>query len=80
MFLIWLIYQSILDCFGLYMSYQMSGIDSSFMQFMPMPSLSTHLFSLALHGGLIYFICTPNIKALFQSKVDDEQLTEELEI
>jgi hypothetical protein len=79
MFLVWLIYQSILDCFGLYMCYQFSDIPDSFPTFMPMPNLSQYLFQLVFHGGLIYFICKPTTKALFPNTVDEEPLTDEAE-
>lgn len=78
MLLFWLIYQCILDCSSLYIYYKMSGIDDSFMRLMPIPDFSGTLLSLALHSGLIYFICKPNIKSFFQSKTDGEPETEEL--
>lgn len=78
MFLFWLIYQSIQDCIGLYICYQLSDIPDSFLLFMPMPSTSQYIFQLLFHGGLIYFIFRPNIKILFISNVDDKPVTEEV--
>ncbi|MBS1635805.1 MAG: hypothetical protein JST26_07760 [Bacteroidetes bacterium] len=72
MLLIWLVYQLILDCSGLYLFFKMSGIGDSFMQFMPMPDLSAILFGVVFHGGLIYFIFKPNVKALFPDKSDNK--------
>jgi hypothetical protein len=78
MLLIWLIIQTLLDCSGLYMCYQLSGIGDSFSQFMPMPSLYSYLMGLAFHGTLLYFICKPNIRSLFRRKDENEALDADL--
>ncbi|MES2566278.1 MAG: hypothetical protein V4565_05395 [Bacteroidota bacterium] len=76
MLLVWLVYQGVLDCFGLYMCYELAGIDNLITQLMPMPNSSNYIFMLALHCGLIYFICKPTIRVLFEDK--EPQATSEM--
>ncbi len=75
MLLIWLIYQSMLNCFSLYVCYQFSNISDEYTGFMPIPGVSQCLFQLAFHGSLLYFICKPNVKALFPGLVDDKPMS-----
>ncbi len=80
MFLVWLIYQIIIDLTYLYMCYQLSGIDNPVSRLMPLPSVSTYLAVLFFHAALVYFICKPSIKTLFSNNVDNEPQTENQEV
>ena len=72
MFLIWLIYQIMMDITYLYMTSQLPDVDSSFSQIIELPSVSSYILKLLIHSAFIYFICKPTIRNLFH-KVEEIQ-------
>ncbi len=71
MFLIWLIYQIMMDISYLYIAFQLPDVDSSFSQIIELPSASSYILKLIIHSAFAYFICKPSIKNLFQTKKMD---------
>ncbi|MBK6983625.1 MAG: hypothetical protein IPH32_02145 [Bacteroidetes bacterium] len=66
MFLIWLIYQIMMDITYLYMTSQLPDVDSSFSQIIELPSASSYIFKLLIHLAFVYFMVKPSIRNLFQ--------------
>jgi hypothetical protein len=74
MFLIWLIYQIMMDITYLYMTSQLPDVDSSFSQIIELPSASSYIFKLLIHLAFVYFMVKPSIRNLFQ--IEKRETTE----
>lgn len=74
MFLIWLIYQIMMDITYLYMTSQLPDVDSSFSQIIELPSASCYIFKLLIHLAFVYFMVKPSIRNLFQ--IEKRETTE----
>jgi hypothetical protein len=74
MFLIWLIYQIIIDITYLYITSQLPDVDSSFSQIIELPSTSSYIFKLLIHLAFVYFMVKPSIRNLFQ--IEKRETTE----
>ena len=80
MFLIWLVYQIIMDITYLYITSQLPDIDSSFSQIIQLPSASSYIVLLIIHSSFVYFMMKQSTKHLFhiekekQDKVENEEV------
>ena len=70
MFLVWLIYQILMDVSYLYVILQLPDVDSGFSHIIQLPSAASYILILTFHIALVYFICKPSIKSLFINKKD----------
>lgn len=80
MFLIWLIYQIMMDIMYLYMTSQLPDIDSSFSQIIQLPSASSYIVKLLIHSAFVYFIMKPSVKNLFQVEKEKQEILENEEV
>jgi hypothetical protein len=80
MFLIWLIYQIIIDITYLYMTSQLPDVDSSFTQIIELPSASSYIFKLLIHLAFVYFMLKASIRNLFQIENEKQEILENEEI
>lgn len=76
MFLIWLVYQIMMDITYLYMTSQLPDVDSSFGQIIQLPSASSYIVKLFIHSAFIYFMIKPTIRNLYHSNGESQESEE----
>lgn len=80
MFLIWLIYQIMMDITYLYMTSQLPDVDSSFSEIIELPSASSYIFKLLIHLAFVYFVLKPSIKNIFNIEKEKQEILENEEV